>query len=232
MLELQGHNALGGGVLSLAKHLYTYQNPTSKRDLQAACEALSQDGVIAYPTDVNWAFGCDPSSKKAMEKIRLLKPNHPKEQPFTLLCSSIQMVASVAHIENSSYRVLKRSLPGPYTFLLKRTHDLPRQIKDKRKIVGVRVPLSPLLTDLIEMFGKPIASSSLPEDTGAPKKTITFGYELDEVYGHGLNLILDLGEEVHPNLTSVVDLTEGSGRVLRLGCGDLQLFERFGIELP
>jgi len=208
----------------MTQHIYTYINPTSARDLSVACRALENDGVIAYPTDVNWAFGCKPSSRKAMEKIRSLKPFHPKEQPFSLLCNSLSMIASVAHIENFSYRLIKRALPGPYTFILNRTHDLPRQIKDKRKTVGVRIPDSPLLSDLIEMFGGPIATTSLPGQ-GEGEKPLTFGYEIESLYGHGIDVILDLGDEVHGNETTIVDFTDGTVLVRREGIGCLKMFE-------
>ena len=216
----------------MAKHIYTYVNPSSERDLAQACKVLENDGVIAYPTDVNWAFGCDASSRKAIARIRQLKPHHPREQPFSLLCNSISMVASVGYIENSAYRLLKKCLPGPYTLLLQRTHDLPRQIKDKRKIVGVRVPDCPLLLDLVGAYGKPIATTSMPCYEQKDKKPATYGFEVEEQYGHGIDLILDLGEEMHPNETSIVDMSDDSGgKIIRVGSGDISLFERFGFEL-
>lgn len=213
----------------MAKHVYTYIDPTSKRDLDEACGILANHGVIAYPTDVNWAFGCDAASSQAMAKIRLLKPHHPKEQPFSLLCGSVSMVAAVAYIENFAYRLIKKVLPGPYTFIMKRTHDLPRQIKDKRKLVGIRVPDSPLLLDLVNLYEKPIATTSLPILVG--QDPITFGYEIEEKYGHGIDLILDLGEQLFPAETNIIDLSEGQVRIVRRGVGDLTIFERLGVDL-
>ena len=214
----------------MARHIYTYVHPTSPKDLAAACRALENDGVIAYPTDVNWALGCDPASKKALDKIRLLKPYHPKEQPFSLMCDSLGMVSTVAHIENFAYRLIKKALPGRYTFILNRTHDLPRQIEDKRKNVGVRVPDSPLLLDLIKAFGKPIATTSLQAttpDQDIGEKPLTFGYEIDAAFGHGLDIILDLGEELLPDETTIIDFSDGRIEVVREGRGCLKNFESF-----
>ena len=208
----------------MAKHIYTYVDPCSPKHLDQACRFLEDDGVIAYPTDVNWAFGCKPSSKKAMERIRRLKPHHPKEQPFSLLCNSLSMVASVANVDHVAYRLLKKSLPGPYTFIMKRHHELPKQIKDKRKNVGVRVPQAPLVLGLIEHFGGPLATTSMPAPS-PEEAVIVFGYQVEERYGHGIDLILDLGEEVPPQETTIVDFSEGDIEVVREGLGPTELFK-------
>lgn len=213
----------------MAKLLYTFINPTSKRHIAEACRILADDGVIAYPTDVNWAFGCDAASVKAIDRIHRLKPMHPMEQPFSLMCDTLTMVSSVGIIENFSYRLLKKVLPGPYTFLLRRAKNLPRQIHDKRKIVGVRVPNSPLLLDLIAAYGKPIATSSVPISSGgggiAEGQPFKYGHEIEGVYGHGIDLILDLGEEVTSLETTIIDVSDGAVVVVRKGEGPVDGIE-------
>ena len=119
----------------MAKLLYTHIDPCNKKHLSKACHILKNDGVIAYPSDVNWAMGCHPKSSKAILRMQKMKPLHPKDQPFSLLCDSIGMVSKVAYFENSSYRLLRKALPGPYTIILERNKLLPRQIKDKRRAV-------------------------------------------------------------------------------------------------
>lgn len=203
----------------MAKLVYTFVNPTSKKVLSEACRLLENDGVIAYPTDVNWAFGCDPSSKSALERIRLLKPHHPKEQPFSFLCSSISMIASIADVDGNSFSVLKRIFPGPFTVLLNRNRNFPKQLKDKRKEVGIRIPESPLLIDLITLFGKPIATTSVPYEIA--DHLLHYGYEVEDLYGHGLDMILDLGEAVPARETTVLDLSEGDIKIVRQGIGVL-----------
>ncbi len=211
----------------MAKVLYTFINPTSKKDLDEACRVLDRDGVIAYPTDVNWAFGCDPSSKKAVEKIRMLKPHHPKELPFSFLCDSISMISSIADVDHAAFAVLKKVFPGPYTVLLKRNRTLPRQMKDRRKLVGIRMPKFPLLLDLIGVFGKPIATTSIPYEIASEsphhdEQWLHYGYEVDNIYGHALDLILDLGDPVPVHETTILDLSEGEITLIRQGFGSIK----------
>ncbi len=206
----------------MAEHLFTYINPTSERDLRRACQILEHDGVLAYPMDVNWAFGCDASSVKALDRIRRLKPTHPKERPFSLICSDISMAASVGNIDNHHYRVLKKCWPGPYTVILKRHRNLARQIKDKRAVVGIRIPESPLLRDLVAMLGRPLATASAPPlPSGSP---VHMGYELMDEFGHGIDMLLDLGEELPGLESTVVDYSEDEPLVVRVGVGDPSLF--------
>jgi tRNA threonylcarbamoyl adenosine modification protein (Sua5/YciO/YrdC/YwlC family) len=206
----------------MAEHLYTYINPTSEKDLDRVCRLLERDGVIAYPMDHNWAFGCDAGSVKALDRIRRLKPTHPKDRPFSLICSDISMAANVATIDNNQYRVLKKCWPGPYTVILKRARNLVRQIKDKRQVVGVRIPESPLIRDLVTRLGKPLATTSVPElaDGEIPK----FGYQIIEEFGHGIDLLMDLGDELPGLESTVIDFSEDEPVVVRPGVGDPEQF--------
>lgn len=213
----------------MAKHVYTYIDPPSERDLDEASQVLADGGIVAYPTDVNWAIGCDVTNAKAIDKIRALKPSHKKEQPFSLICSSISMISDIATVTGTDYRLLKRALPGPFTILLNRNRSLARQINDKRRIVGVRIPDSPLLVALVEKIGHPIATTSVPVlsgfDLGDAAGIAKFGYQVEADFGHGLDLILDLGNELEGLETSVVDMTGDSPTLVRQGVGDVSLFD-------
>lgn len=209
----------------MAELRYTYQNPVSERDMKDALQVLNRDGVIAFPTDVYWAFACDSRSQKAMARIRQLKPSHPKSQPFSLICDSFSMVSEYGSLSQSAYRLLKRILPGPYTIILKSSKILPKQIKDKRKVVGVRIPQSELVLELTKRFGFPLATTSLPlpQNTEAP---LSYGYEIEQYFGHAIDMILDLGEKQTLLETTIIDcVEEGDFQILRHGAGDTQLFE-------
>lgn len=209
----------------MGRHVYTYVKPVREQDIVATCELLRNDGVIAYPSDVNWAFACDGSSPKALERIRLLKPYHPKDQPFSLLCASISMASSVSNVDDFAYSHMRRCCPGPFTFLLDRSKNFPRLMKDKRRTVGIRIPDSPLIQAVIELFGKPIATTGVPpcieEGEDRQKQLPRFGYQVHEVFGHAVDLTLDLGEESPAGESTIVSLVDGMIEVVREGMGAL-----------
>jgi len=216
----------------MGEHLYTYINPVHDNDVAKACKVIENGGVIAYSTDFNYAFGCDASKSTALERVKNLKPHHPKERPFSLLCSDISMVSEYAIVENAVYRVLKKAWPGPYTVLLPSSKSLPKQLHDKRKIVGIRIPQNPLLLAIIEKLGKPLATTSVPNisahdsEGNLVDRSPHFGYEVFENFGHALDIVLDLGEEVLGMESTIIDLSEdGVTEIIRLGVGDPDIFQ-------
>ncbi len=208
----------------MATHLYTYDDPPAERDLAKILRVLEGDGVIGYPTDVNWAFGCDATSTKALDRIHQLKPTHPKDRPFSLICSSISMAAEYVNIENATYRMLKKAWPGPFTVLLTANRNFPRQLKDKRRVVGIRIPNAPLVLAIVNKLGRPLATTSVPPlgaDNDVPPH---FGYEILEAHGHGLDLLVDLGQELAGLESTIIDFTSGAPELIRKGAGDPRLF--------
>lgn len=201
----------------MAELLFTFVNPTRERDMERSCRVLEEGGVIAYPTEVGWAIGCDAANPKAIDQIRLLKPHHPKEQPFSLLCSTITMVSEYCLVGNDAYSYLKKAWPGPYTVILPRTKTVARQLKDKRSVVGVRIPRHDLILAVIQKWERPIATTSVPM---VDEQYLRYGYEIEEHFGHGIDLILDLGEEVLGGESTIIDMSEGAPRLVRLGLGD------------
>lgn len=208
--------------MHLSEHLYTYIDPPSERHLEKACQILRNGGVIVYSVGLNWAFGCDAANVKAIDRIRLLKPYHPKDRPFTLICSDISMASDVGNIDHALYRTLKKIWPGPYTIIVKRNRSLPRQIKDKRQLVGIRIPECPLVLALVNRYGSPIATTSVPKKGDGI--SYNMGYEIFEDFGHGIDLLLDLGESLPGEESTVVDFSEGYPDVVREGAGDISIF--------
>ena len=188
-----------------------------ERHLDKICQVLDHDGVVAYPTDVNWALGCDARSTKAVEKMRRIKRIHPKSQPFSLICSGMSMAGKVANIDNRAYKVLKKLLPGAYTIILKSNRSLARQIKDKRLNVGIRIPQCVLLEAITTRLDRPLATTSMLADGD---QELRCGYEIHEKYGHTLDLVIDLGAEISPAETTIIDFTTDIPIVVRKGVGN------------
>ncbi|TNE92376.1 MAG: threonylcarbamoyl-AMP synthase [Deltaproteobacteria bacterium] len=205
----------------MSEHLYTHIDPPDQRHLDQIVDVLRDHGVIALGTGTNWAFVADPTSRAANEAIRRLKPTHPKEQPFSLLCASIAMATEMAMVDATAYRVLKRAWPGPFTVLLPANRALPRLLKTKRKVVGCRVPDAPLALAILEHFGGPLMATTVPRR--ADGSVLTMGYEVFETHGHGLDLVVDLGDPLPGTETTVVDMSSGAVEIIREGAGDIEL---------
>jgi len=213
----------------MARHLYTFENPTNSKHIQDIVRVLQNGGLIIYPTDVNWALGCDGTNAGAVTKIYNLKTDHPREKPLSLIMNSISQIAEYATVSSTDYRILKKCLPGPYTFLLKRHRRLPKQIGDKRQIVGVRVPDCPLLKDIIDTLGKPLATSSLPLPEGR-KHAPYAGWEVASDFATKVDIILDLGKDLLESQTTVVDLTGEVPILVRQGVGPTAWLEELGLK--
>lgn len=185
------------------------------RKLDRAVQVLERGGVIAYPTDTTYGIGCSIFDKKAIERIQRLKGLQ-KDHLFSFVCPDLSDIARYALVENEAYRIMRRLLPGPYTFVLRATPEVPRMLQSKRRTVGIRVPDHPVALALARAFKKPMLSTS----TTVEGKTLCNADEINLHMGHGLDLILDADHIERPP-SSVVDLTGPYPVVIREGAGDL-----------
>jgi tRNA threonylcarbamoyl adenosine modification protein (Sua5/YciO/YrdC/YwlC family) len=190
-------------------------NP-QKRLIAKAVELLQTGGVIAYPTDSCYALGCHIGDKACMERIRRIRQAD-KDHDFTLVCRDLSEIASYAQVSNTTYRLLKALTPGPYTFILKATREVPRRLQNpKRRSIGIRVPEHPVVQALLELLGEPIMSSTLwlPGDD----RPLLDGEEVLERLPHDVDAIIDSGNcGLEP--TTVIDVSQGEARVIRRGKG-------------
>lgn len=205
----------------MSEHLYTYINPPSERHLEKICSVLDNHGVIALPMATNWAFCCKANSKKGVAKIQRLKPNHPEKRPFSLICSDLNMVSQYAQLGGQSYRILRKILPGAYTIILKSSSNLTKQLNDKRRAVGIRIPDEEITQKIIERFGEPILATSVPLDEEG--QVLQMGYQVFEKHGHGLELVVDLGDELPGTETTIFDMSEGEIVLIREGVGPIDV---------
>ena len=190
------------------------------RHIQRAVEVLRAGGVIVYPTDTIYGLGCDITSKEAVQRIRRIKQRDAKK-PMSFVCHDLANVSYYAHVSKFAYRILKRSLPGPYTFVLPATRATPRMLQTRQKTVGLRVPDHPVPLALSLELGNPIISTSA---NFSDQEVLTDPQELEDKLGKHVDLILECGQlPVLPS--SVISLIGDQVEILREGQGDLNYFK-------
>jgi tRNA threonylcarbamoyl adenosine modification protein (Sua5/YciO/YrdC/YwlC family) len=195
-------------------------NPQPRLIHQTA-DLLRQGGLIVYPTDSCYAFGCQLTARTAVERIESIRQTD-KHHNFTLVCRDLAEIATYARVENWAYRLLRSHTPGPWTFILPATRDVPRRLQNpKRRTIGIRVPDHPVPAAILAALGEPIMSSTLL----LPGDDIPLT-DAEEIYARlrgRVDLVIDGGNcGVEP--TSVIDLTGGSPLVLREGRGKVADF--------
>ncbi len=188
------------------------------RAIRRAVDVLERCGVIAYPTDTVYGLGCDLMNKHAIERLYLIKRME-RSHPLAFVCPDLSDIARYAFVDNQVYRVLRRYLPGPYTFILPATKEVPKLVHMKRKNVGIRVPACEATRALARELGRPIISSTAARPGEEP---MVDPAEIDEEF-KGLALVLDGGGGgLLP--TSVIDLTTSPPDVVREGAGSVEEF--------
>ena len=196
-------------------------NPQS-RLIKQAVEILRSGAVIVYPTDSGYALGCQIGEKEGLERIRRIRrldDNH----NFTLVCRDLSEIGTYAKVDNTVYRLIKAVTPGPYTFILSATREVPRRLQHpKRKTIGLRVPDNAIVQALLAELGEPLMSATLI----LPGEEMPHSdpYEIRDLLEHQVDLIID-GGYGGVEATTVVDLESGAPQILRRGLGDPAPFE-------
>jgi len=182
---------------------------------------IRDGGLVAYPTDSSYAFGCRIGDKKAIDRIHRIRRTD-KKHNFTLVCADLSEISVYARVENWAYRLIKSLTPGPYTFILPATRQLPKMLQNpKRRTIGIRVPDHPLVSAMLEELGEPIMSSTLL--LPGEELPLTDPLEIEERIGNQIDAVIDAGPTgIEP--TSVLDLSSGTIEVLRVGRGDVSQF--------
>lgn len=195
-------------------------NP-QQRLIDQTVKLLKSGAVICYPTDTGYGIGCDLFNPKSIKTLMQLK-RRPKHKPFSFMCSDLKDISQYAHVSNTAYRLLKKNLPGPYTFVLPGSKLVPKIMATKQKTVGIKVPTHPISRLLLETLGNPIVNTSvqLEDDEDA---TLAEPFEIDEYIGNRIELIID-GGPIYPDPSSVIDLTGDYPEILREGKGDVTPF--------
>lgn len=185
------------------------------RIISHAVAVLARGGVVSYPTDTNYGMGCAIYENDAINRILKLK-NLDHHHLLSILCPDLSDIARYAVLENNAYNIMKRHLPGPYTFILRATHEVPKIFRSERQTVGIRVPDHPVALMMTRIFRKPIVSTS----TVFNNRVFRNGNEINREFGHGLDLILDVGD-IEPKDSTIIDLSGPYPVVERQGAGDI-----------
>ena len=196
------------------------ENPQS-RLISQVVDHLRQGGVICYPTDTVYGIGCDIFNQKAVKRIYQIK-KRPKDKPFSFMRGDLKDLSKYCYVSNTAYRLMKKNLPGAYTFILPTLKIVPKILITKQKTVGIRVPDNEICRALIEELGNPIlTTSAMTEDED---QLMSEAYEIEERLGNQLDVIID-GGPVYPAPSSVISLINDDVEVLRYGKGDTSQFE-------
>ncbi|MEY2833086.1 MAG: hypothetical protein RLZZ574_2345, partial [Cyanobacteriota bacterium] len=197
------------------------QNNPQQRTINQIVTALQKGAVMLYPTDTVYAIGCDLNVKSAVEKVRRIKQMS-NDKPLTFLCSSLSNIAEYATVSDRAYRIMKHLIPGPYTFLLPATKQVPKLVMSpKRKTTGIRVPEHTLCQELLNTLGNPVVSTSahLPDEDGDyPTINLEKAYLFDALENQ-VDIIIDNQVDPGFNVSTILDFTTDEPEVVRQGLG-------------
>ena len=194
------------------------QNP-QMRLICKAVDVLRGGGIVIYPTDTVYGMGCDLFNKKGIERIYEIKRRDQK-QPFSFICADLKDISRYAQVSDGAYKIMKRLLPGPFTFILNASRSVPKIILPKRQTTGIRVPDNRICQALVGEMGSPIISTSVKDGDG---ELLSDPRIIEELYGKRVDMIID-GGIIAATPSSVISLLDEGVEVIRIGKGDVSAF--------
>lgn len=201
----------------MARIVEIHPDNPQERLIKQVVEVLNERGVIAYPTESGYALGCLLDNKEGADRIRQIR-RLPEDHDFTLMCRDLKNLGEYAKVGNSQFRYLKTHIPGPFTFILPATKEVPRRLQNpKRKTIGLRVSPNRIVQALLEYLPAPLMSVSLI--LPGEEMVMTDAWSIQDEIGHALDLIVDGGYSGHEP-TTVIDLTDEEPVILRQGQGE------------
>ena len=195
------------------------QNP-QMRLIRKAVEILRGGGIVIYPTDTVYGMGCDLFNKKGIERIYEIQ-RRDRKQPLSFICASLKDISRYARVSDDAYKIMKRLLPGPYTFILEASRAVPKIILPKRQTTGIRVPDNRICQALVAEMGSPVISTSVKDGEG---ELLSDPRMIEELFGKRVDMIID-GGIIAAAPSSVVSLLDEGVDVIRAGKGDVSAFQ-------
>ncbi|AJF06334.1 L-threonylcarbamoyladenylate synthase [Geoalkalibacter subterraneus] len=190
------------------------ENP-QLRLIRQVVDKLKQGGVIAYPTDTNYGIGCDIFNKKGVKNIYQIKKRDARK-PFSFICADLSDVSNYAQVSNFAFKIMKRHLPGPYTFVLEATRVVPDSLMTRQKTVGIRIPQNPIALAIVQELGHPLVTTSA---NVSGQDVYHDPLDIEDALGHQLDLVID-GGILRGDSSTVISLIGDQVEVLREGSGD------------
>ena len=196
-----------------------YEKNNSQRDLDRIVQTLEDGGIIIYPTDTMYAIGCHALKERAIERICKLKGIDPRKNSLSIICYDLSNISEYAKVDNRTFKLMKRNLPGPFTFILNSGSRLPKIFKN-RKEVGIRIPDHAVIREICQLLDAPILTTTLPLSEGEDIEYITNPELIEEKFENEVDLIIDGGiGGMEPS--TIVNCTEGENEIVRQGKGIL-----------
>lgn len=204
----------------MAELIRIFEENPNEREIEKVVKVLKQGGLIIYPTDTVYGLGCDITNTKAMEKVAKIKGVKLNKTNFSFICYDLSNLSDyVKQIDSSTFKILKRKLPGPYTFVLPGNNNLPKAFKNK-STVGIRIPDNNIIRELVKKLGNPIVSTSIYDEDDLIEYT-TDPELIYEKWGNIVDIVIDGGYGGNVPST-IIDLSEGEINVLREGKGSIE----------
>ncbi|WP_435355007.1 L-threonylcarbamoyladenylate synthase [Emticicia sp. SJ17W-69] len=206
-----------------AEIIEIFPSNLDERKLRHVVDCLKNGGIIIYPTDTVYSMGCDINNVKAVEKLCKIKGIKPQQNNFSIVCHDLSNISTYAKVSNNAFRLMKRALPGPFTFILPATGELPKILQTKRKTIGIRIPDHEIPLKIIEMLGNPIITTSVKDDID---DIIEYPNEIEVIYQQNsekADIIID-GGWCGIQASTVVFAVDDDFEVIRQGVGDLAEF--------
>lgn len=198
-----------------------YEKNNNPKDLEKIIQTLEDGGIIIYPTDTMYAIGCHALKERAIERICKLKGIDPKKQHLSIICYDLSNISEYAKIDNATFKLMKRNLPGAFTFILPTGSKLPKIFKN-RKEVGIRMPDHPIIMEICQLLDAPILTTTLPLEEGEEIEYITTPELIEEKFGRDADIIIDGGiGDTEPS--TIVNCVDGEVEVVRQGKGWLDI---------
>lgn len=203
----------------MSQKLDIHPTHPQRRMLRMVADIVAKGGVVVYPTDTAFALGCHLGDKNALERIIRIRQLH-KNHQFTLACRDLSDLSTYARVDNSGYRLLRRHTPGPFTFIMKASREVPRRLMHiKRRTIGMRVPDNAVALGLLNMVGEPMLTTTLKMP--GEEMPLADGHEIFERLAKVVDVVLDDGSQT-VELSTVIDMSEGSPEIVRQGLGEIE----------